>query len=195
MRSQQILSLIIGFALGLIIGIVLIGANDDLREDLFGTATDNPSDEQAVEPSAFYLVNFNDARDWLSRATEGDDDEPGEALEEGFTNVLALADATASGDFARAYQDAANSIEEVLATIRNQLLEGDDAENAAFQVCVGIDNDPYSATGPQIYLYVQTPEDAEGQIPDEWQENKLDSPREPTLYWSFECYDPENTEE
>lgn len=193
MKPRDILYLIVGLVVGLIIGAALIGTSDDLRNDLFGSATNNPEDEQALR-SSYYQVNFDDARTWLTTALEEDSDEPGEGLEDSLDLVSSLGLASASGDFAQAYADSADDIEAVLNTMRQRILNGEAEDEAPWQFCIGIDNDPYSTTGPQMYLYLVVPEGAEDNLPEEWQENQLDGPREPTLYWSYECYDTPSDE-
>ncbi|MCL4252794.1 MAG: hypothetical protein KJ043_03330, partial [Anaerolineae bacterium] len=69
----------------------------------------------------------------------------------------------------------------------------------SYVVCLGLDNDPYSLSGPLLYFYMQIPtekaadlQDAEGNLPAGWEQ--LDGPRENSMLWTAECYDPTSAE-
>ncbi len=186
MKAREMLFMIGGLVVGLALGAALIGTSEDLRTGLFGTAADpgggtDPNIE--FRPGQFYLVDFDEAEDWLQEI----EPEVAEELEQDINSVQGLESAS---DLGQHFRDNQDSVDTVLFTMHNTLLreEGVSDENlAGFATCIGIDTDPYS-TQPGLYLYLEIPSSVEGNIPANWQ--KLDGPRENNMLWSTTCFKP-----
>ena len=71
-------------------------------------------------------------------------------------------------------------------------LAGEDGgENLS--VCLALNNDPYSASGPLLYVYLQVPTNMADSSPAELKTNATDPKEvEDSLVWSTRCYEPED---
>lgn len=138
----------------------------------------------------FFLVSFDEVAGWLESVDSSDTetalltDELRTALE----NVEGLGSAS---DFGVYFTEQSDSVSSVLATVYNVLFAqtNADADNAeAITVCLGLDNNPYSITGPGLYIYVEIIEELSNEIPKGWEE--LETAKENDMLWSSECYIP-----
>lgn len=168
-------------ALGLIIGLVVgLGAS---ATGLFGTAVnDDEGGGTAIEidPSLFYLVEFEEAEEWLEGQSEADVNSD---LEADLERVRELVNASDAGGVA----DSQGAINNVLLTLHNLLLKNTEniaAEN--FATCIGLNRDPYGGAG--VFLYLEVPQTLAADVPQEWEAKRSDKPQESGILWSAECY-------
>jgi hypothetical protein len=180
--------LIGGLVVGLIVGVVLGGAGGD---GLFGTASDPNSDKGSdaieIDPSKFYLVDFAEAQNWL----ESIDPDSKEEIEDDLNLVQDLAN---TEDLTQYVVDNQTSIEQVLITLQNALMQELSIQGVQnFTTCIGLDRNPYSLSGPGVYLYVQLPEDNTENLPQSFQE--LSGPRESDILWSTACFKGDDKED
>ncbi|RMG74543.1 MAG: hypothetical protein D6711_08590 [Chloroflexi bacterium] len=155
-------------------------------ERTFGTRDADLSDLD------FFLVDYNQAMPWLESITELDEEFVlDESIEEQFGAVATIDN---SNDLIVYMTEQVSSADGVLATVYDALLIDLGDPNAEVIVCLGIDNDPYSLTGPKLYLYLQVPQELSEELDDKqegWE--RLAAPKEESPLWSAECYDPEAT--
>lgn len=184
-RSKELYYLLGGGLVGVVIGMLLMAANDDLRQDLFGASAsnnDNTTEGIEIDPRAFYVVEYSQAQAWLA-SVQSEDYEAAWSVIGGIASTEQLSDYLPQAD---------SSIQEILAALR-QALRGDEsldnAQDAAFKTCLGLDR-ANDLTGPGLYIYVEVPPGLEDSVPDDWQ--ALDSPKENSLLWSVECFKQDN---
>lgn len=193
MKPREMVYMFGGLLAGLVIGAVLIGTSEDMRESLFGTAAEPGSGGgKAVEidPKQFYLVDLNTAQQWLETVNP---DEKGE-LEEPLSDVAGLTQAGGVLDLGQYFVDKRESFDTVLLSIQDALLtEAGVDEGTALTACIGLDSDPYSLTGPGVYVYVGVPKDMTDQVPSDW--TQLAGPKEQNMLWSTACYTGEEEDE
>lgn len=163
----------------LLVGIVLGGLASG--QGLFGTASDSSnttSETVEIDPSRFYKVTFEEAQGWL---TSNSDDN----LDESLSTVAGLANAGL--DLGQYFVDSEDSVDTVLFSLQNALLSEDVDENTANAVttCIGVDSNPYSPTGPGLYVYVEVPDGVD--VPDEFQDNTVSTPQESSITWAASC--------
>ena len=215
-NNNNILYVAVGVVVGLILGVVIVtltasgGLSEDQVRDI--VAQENAELETALmagvnetiavamineQPEivrqrrdltegSFFLVTMDQAAEWIDSAE-------GVEIPEGVTETILSANEIAtSEDLELYYSSQVNTVDGVLANVYDvlQINLGEDAE---VEVCLGLDSDPYSLTGPAIYLYLQVPQESEEELPKEWE--LLDSPREESMLWSADCYDPETAAE
>ena len=185
MKSREIIFLVGGLVVGILVGAIIIGSSDGLRTDLFGTAADSGnSTDPGIEFDElnFYEVEFGDAKDWLSSV----EPDVSAELEEDLDNVDGLGTTDNLGEYFTSVQD---SVDTVLATIHGSLLDSLDLDEAVrdrARTCIALNNDPYSLSGPGVYVYVQVPDDAVETIPADW--SSLTGPKEENMLYSTTCY-------
>ena len=188
MRGREALFLMVGLLGGVVLGLLVSSAG---VLNLQGTAAANPP----VRP-AYYSLDVVELQSWLTAAYPDEAD----LLLRAVTNVagLPLAD-----DFASAFTDAAPDVQ--LVTDRAfQSLTGVVPDPAAapapttvpdglidlladglVQTCLGIDLNPYSPSGPAVYLALQLPDTQLNQLPEAWDAYRLDTPKAGELFWQM----------
>lgn len=212
MNSKDLLYSVVGLVIGLIGGVLIISltgsssiSEDTVREivsqevaasearltaALVSGNTERTYATRDLSDSDFFLVDYNETMTWLETITELDEEfSIDETIEE---QLGAVATIDNSNDLIVYMTDQVSSADGVLSTVYDALLINLGDEDAEIVVCLGLDNDPYSLTGPQLYLYLQVPQDLSEQLDDKqegWE--RLAAPREESPLWSAECYDPE----
>jgi len=185
MNRRQIIPVVIGFIVGLLVGMVLIGSSDDLRESLFGTAGSEKETEAKVE---HYLVDMASAEEWLTE-TYPDNTKTFQA------SVSVLTKLPGAVNFPVDFKAAQQDIDILLPYAYGALMNIDSNQIDTLEVksdtdasaCLGLDDDPYDGTTMYFYLTVPTEEADTLEIPKEWQ--KLDDPQTNVLYWKvIACY-------
>ena len=215
-NNNNILYIAVGVVVGLIFGVVIVtltaagGLSEDKVRDIIAeenaqleaslltsvneavsVAMVNQQPEFVRErrdltDSSFFLVTMDQAATWV------EDAEGIEVSEDLTETILAANDITTSEDLELYFSSQVNTVDGVLATVYDAL-QVNLGEESEVEVCLGLDSDPYSVTGPIIYLYLQVPEVNEDDLPKEWE--LLDAPREESMLWSADCYDPETAVE
>jgi hypothetical protein len=168
---------IIAALVSLLLGIVLGGAAGS--EGLFGTAVDTENDSEAIEvnPSRFYLVKYEDAKAWL--ISNGEDQA---VIEASITDLDTLSTALDLSQFV----GREGSINTVLFSLQDSLLrDASDTNAAAVTTCLGVDSDPYTLTGPGLYVYVEVPDGV--QLPNGLNGTELDGEKESSITWAANC--------
>lgn len=193
MYRREALSLGVGLVLGLVIGMLLVGTSDSLRDSLFGTAGGGNKSSEGVY---YYLVSLDEAEAWLQVRFP----ESSEKVQASMKTLAKLPDVWGEKDALKAAEDdMAVILPRMYAAVQNPDAEDIDLENlkvatdSELSVCLGIDDDPY--IGPTVYLYLTIPkaqaEDLE--IPKDWE--KLKQPKDNALYWKLvACYPEEDAE-
>jgi len=182
MNRREVLVLVSGLIVGLLSG-VFLGSRGIAGILLTGSAS------APTSPPAYYLVNLSTAAQWLeeNRGESGSDT----------GDTISMITALSPADFRQNFEDVAASIDTLLAQVQTALYGSEAAAPvptaealAAFpQMCLGLDDDPYSATGPAFYLYFQVAPGQEGLIPDEWAAFRQAQPKHNDLYWQLVgCY-------
>lgn len=177
---------------------------DDLVRAVINTIKNGPANAAQTRDinSAYFLVPVDKAGSWLETIKELEFDE--EATTQ---NIELLANDITSESKLTLYftlPDRVTTVNSVLSLVYDAMLMtvGVSPEEANVQgsapsyvVCLGLDNDPYSLSGPLLYFYLQVPKDqaeklydGDGNLPEDWQQ--LDGPRENSMLWTAECYDP-----
>lgn len=180
MQRREIIVFVGGLVIGLLVGMILIGSSDDLRESLFGTA----GSKQEKDP-AYYLVSLDDAETWLAEVFPNESEKFQSSI-----SVLSRLPAVwkSDEDFAAMQQEFAV----ILPYTYGALKEERDIANLKtnpddkLTTCVGMDTDPYEQI---VYLYVTVPGDQVDKltIPKNWE--KLKAPKENTILWQLvACY-------
>jgi hypothetical protein len=191
LKNKERIYAVGGLIVGFLVGVVLIGSSDGLRTDLFGTAgSAGDSSDPSIEfdELSFYEVEFGDAKDWLDSVEPAVSQE----LEEDLNNVNGLGTTDDLGNYFTEIQD---SIDTVLFTLHNTLLENADMEGidrSQVSTCIALNRDPYSVSGPGVYVYVQVPEQAANTVPADW--TSLSGPQEENMLYSTTCYSDANGE-
>lgn len=213
-QQNSLIYLIGGLVLGLIVGLLaasLVAGDDDDDDSALDEATVrqivaeqntqlqaelSTLIEGAVQPqfntrdeplnAEYFLVPFTDTETWL----EGEEVEIGEEFATDFESILGIETAEDLGVYF-AEIDQGGSVENVLSVIYQTLLDSTGSgELEAFAVCLGLDQDPYSISGPGLYLYLRVPEAISDDLPKEWE--LLNGPKEDSMLWSSECYAPDD---
>lgn len=217
---QQITFVAVGLALGLLIGMVAVNittdtlSEDDVRQIVaennaqilagveVALAGDGPEivfqrRQLDLTDANFFLVTMEETAEWLEEfLAEFEDMEISEELLE---TILAANAITTGSDLELFFTEQVNTVDGVLANVYQALLmlfsngampeEFSNGEDLEFEVCLGLDNDPYSIAGPVIYLYLQVAEELTDEVPKDWE--MLSGPRQESMLWSAECFDPE----
>jgi hypothetical protein len=195
MRGREALFLIAGLVGGLVLGLMVAGSG---AFNLQGTAAVNTP----VSP-AYYSLDVVELQSWLTAAYPDEAD----TLLRAVTNVagLPLAD-----DFAAAFTEAAPDVnlvterafqsltgiapDPMLAPPPSSAVEGliDSLADGLVQTCLGIDSNPYSVSGPAVFLALQLPDTQLSQLPEVWSTYRLDTPKEGELFWQMlACHETE----
>jgi hypothetical protein len=180
---------------------------DDLVRAVITTLRTGPSVSQTRDiNSNYYLIPVDQAGSWLETVKDIEFDE--EVTTENIE--LLNNDITSESQLALYFTlpERVTTVDSVLSLVYDAMLKtvGVAPEDAivagadpSYVVCLGLDNDPYSLTGPLLYFYMQLPNeqaeklvDAEGNLPTGWE--SLDGPRENSMLWTAECYDPTASE-
>lgn len=192
MYRKNILFLLVGLVGGLIIGFVVGVILVDEEE---ATPVTPPAERRVVENKSFFLVSFEDINTWLaSTDIEMTDDQLAD-----MENVQGISDSeTLTLYFSDTESEEYDVVNNVLSMVYNTLLtetntEVDNNETPPFLVCLGILNDPYSPE-PGLRVYVEIPVEVTDEMPDKWDENRLEGPMDENPLWSSECYDPSISE-
>jgi hypothetical protein len=181
MNRREVLVLVSGLIVGLLSGIFL-GSRGVAGSLLTGLAS------APTSPPVYYLVDLSTAAEWL----EANGGESGSDTSDSINTIAALSPA----DLRRNFEDVAVSIDSLLAQVQTALYGSDaapvptaEALAAYPQMCLGLDDDPYSADGPAFYLYFQAAPGQEDRIPDEWASFRQAQPKHNDLYWQLlGCY-------
>lgn len=188
MRSRDALFLIGGLLIGAILGVVMAGSG---VLNLQGTAAVNPPVRQA-----YYSLDSAEIQDWLTAAYP---DEADNLLRAVTTAAgLPLAD-----DFPAAFQAAQPDVnlitERAFQSLTGVAPDPAQAEppltapdglmrslaDGPVKTCLGIDSNPYSPTGPALYLAVELPDTQIGQLPEAWNAFRLETSKEGELFWQM----------
>lgn len=186
MRGREVRFLALGLVVGLLFGAVLVGTNAELRTNLFGSAL------PPTATSAYYLVDLASTSDWLTeKAAAEAAATDGEILTDSLQEVNEL---PAAENFREAFRTAQTAIDKVL-TETYVALGGEslaqplsDVQQAATFACLGLDDNPYSTSGPGLYMYMKIPTQAVGSVPTTWE--ALETPKENDLYWQLLACQP-----
>lgn len=188
MRGREALFLIAGLVGGVLVGILVSSAG---VLNLQGTAAVNPP----VRP-AYYSLDVVELQSWLTAAYPDEAD----TLLRAVTNVagLPLAD-----DFAAAFTETQPDVNLVterafqsltgvapdpaLAPLPAVVPEAlmDSLADGTVQTCLGIDSNPYSTSGPAVYLSLALPDTQLSQLPEAWDAYRLATPKEGELFWQM----------
>jgi hypothetical protein len=188
MRGREIGYLVIGLIVGLMIGGIAASGNDTLRK-LFGCAGCDPSEAKSV----YYQVDLESAGQWLLDAhadaptpTAIDNDTQVD-LAQAIDQIASLPDAP---NFRQGLRDSQEAIGTVL-TEAFRTLGGQETtdntsqsvQNLPVRACLGLNDDPYSESGPALFLYLKVPEEEVPHVPEAWEQ--LAQPKENDLYWQL----------
>jgi hypothetical protein len=61
----------------------------------------------------------------------------------------------------------------------------DSPADGVVQTCLGIDSNPYSPSGPAVFLALELPDTQLSQLPEAWDAYRLDTPKEGELFWQM----------
>jgi hypothetical protein len=181
MKRREMLILVAGFAVGLLLGMTVIGTSSDLRTSLFGTAGSTTEKD-----SEYYLIDLETAQNWLT-------DRYPESSDKLQASVTVLTKLPAAVNFPVDFKAAEKDIKVVLPQAYAALTNAKDPENlqvnpdSQLSACLGLDDNPYQ--GSALYLYLTVPKDQVKKldIPKDWQ--KLKNPKLNILYWKLlACY-------
>lgn len=188
MRGRDALFLVVGLLAGAILGVVMAGAG---LIDLQGTAAVNPPVRQS-----FYSLDVDAVESWLTGAYPDEADTLLTALTA--AELLPQAD-----DFAAAFEQAQPDVNLITDRAFQSLTGAAPTEPLApapavspeglmqsladgpVKTCLGIDSNPYSPTGPALYLAVELPDTQLGQLPEAWDAFRLDTSKEGELFWQM----------
>lgn len=191
MKHRNLTFLLLGVALGLVAGLVLL-SSAGVRTSLFGTAGLNP----AVEP-AYYLADMDASRDWLVELYPDEE----QRLTNAFANIVPLTDPMAN------FRDVIRTVQPDIDYLVSRAfigLTGTQPEQMPTSVptlsadalptpllrsladgnlttCLGIDENPYNIEGYALYLYTELPVTQIDSLPATWE--RLDEPKDNDLYW------------
>lgn len=190
MNRRQIIPVVIGFIVGLLVGMVVVGSSDDLRESLFGTAGSDKDTEAKVD---HYLVDMASAEAWLTEKYPDN-------VETFQASVSVLTKLPGAVNFPVDFKAAQEDIDRLLPYAYGALMNVDADAIDAMEIkadsdasaCLGLDDDPYEGTTMYLYLTVPTEEADSLDIPKEWEQ--LENPRTNVLYWKvIACYPAQDT--
>lgn len=219
MKTKELLYIVGGFIFGVVIGVLIatfVGRNnvtepisqEDLVRAVIDTLRGGPANAPQTRDvnSAYFLLPIEEAGSWLETVKDVTFDQ--EVIAQ---NIELLANDITSESKLTLYftlPDRVTTVNSVLSVVYDALLKtvGVTPQEAvvagaqpSYVVCLGLDNDPYSFTGPLLYFYLQIPtakvadlQDAQGNFPTGWE--RLDGPRENSMLWTAECYDPTSAE-
>lgn len=198
MKRREIISLVAGLIVGLLAGMVLIGSNDSLREDLFGSAVnDSGSNGSAVdspEELVYYQAELPAVQEWL--VTRYPDLE-GDTFLTGAVNSLASLSNSEDLLGGTLSTEAEDGIDVVLPRTYQALTDADFEEEVKvepdlpIEVCLGSDENPSNVT-PVLYVYMVIPSQQakDVELPAEWE--RTDGPRDTDMFWNvISCYPDE----
>jgi hypothetical protein len=168
-QTQTIVSLIVGLIIGLVLGGAFIGSNDNLREDLFGTAGvedegANDTSNASVSEVAHYYIPLDNVDDWLSESiVEAENAEPSEELGENITFIDDVVNRTASltaEDQSKAEEASLNILRNVTVGLLKESPENlDEApKEYGLKMCLGYEEDLYNPMQePTSYVELEIP--------------------------------------
>jgi len=178
MKRRELITLVGGFIIGLLIGMVLVGSSDSLRESLFGTAGSGTK----TEDLAYYQVPLDTAQDWLLEKYP-DQSDPIKASVSVLTRLPSVVNFNV--DFQAAEEDIQLLLPYAYAALTGVDYAADlqPVKDDPTVACLGLDDDPYA--GATLYLYVTLSKDRAGKLdlPNDW--DKLDQPKGNVLYWKL----------
>lgn len=186
MRGRDAVFLIVGLLAGALLGVVIASSG---VVSLQGTAAVNPPVRQA-----FYSLDVGEIQGWLTAAYPDEAD----ALLAAVTNAagLPLAD-----DFAAAFQQARPDVDLITDRAFQSLTGAAPATvlaptpavspdglmqslaDGAVKTCLGVDSNPYSPSGPAVYLAVELPDTQLAQLPEAWNAFRLETSKDGELFW------------
>ena len=187
MKRRELMTLVGGFIIGLLIGMVLVGSSDSLRESLFGTAGSGAKTEDLT----YYQVPLDTAQGWLIQQFP----DQGDQIKASVTVLTRLPSVV---NFNVDFQAAEEDIQLVLPYAYAALTGIDTVDNIQpvkddpTVVCLGLDDDPYA--GSTLYLYVTMTNTRAGKLdlPTGW--DQLDQPNSNVLYWKLlGCFPTQDT--
>ena len=177
MKSRTYTFLVGGLIVGLVLGAVLGATNDGLKQ-LLGASL-------GADDANYYLVDIDTAATWLVEQ-QGDTDEISAATD----SVVSLMD---SSNLREALIAAESDIGTVLATTWSAVSGADSSDpvpsldDASTSACLGLDDNPFSADGPGLFVYMKLPVELTDNVPDDWQQ--IEQPKSNDLYWQLlACY-------
>lgn len=198
-QTQLIAVGIISLLVGVLLGGTFVGSNDNLREDLFGTAGIDNEDTSSAPPDTqarsvqmvYYEIELEQVDEWLSTSR------PDADLATTTENISALETFITDAATASLTQDETEAkTSEVLENIIVGLAQDETSEAATIaanyniKMCLGYEEDLYSMTGPISYIALELPKDQEQNLQLEGWE-LLTQPK--SVFWSvIFCYDSEN---
>ena len=150
MKTREIAAGITGLVLGILIGMLLV-SGDVISVPVVGVAS---------PPYYYYIVELSEAVDWLKETSLSLDTANNEQEE-----VLTAIDNTLGlppwREVWEVFPDEQSSIDMTLKSIHETVL-GVEVESRAAQTtddavsaCLALDDDPYRAEGPGMYLYIK----------------------------------------
>ena len=185
MNRRGMIMLLAGFVIGLLTGMVLMGASGDLSDSLFGAAGDGKKDKDAL---AYYQVPLADIEDWLVEVYPDTTEDLKTSVEtmSKFVDDAVLFDR----DFELVEEDISYLLPYIYGALTG-LEEEDLAEpenlkidkESKFSLCVALDDDPYM--GATMYLYLTVPKEQleDFEIPKEWEQ--LKEAKTNVIYWTL----------
>ena len=183
MRPHDLNRVIIGLVVGLLVGMGLVGLNDDLRTELFGAggANDAESEAERATKVAYYLADLPAAQAWLAEKFPAEQDRLKDAVE-------AIAKFPTAREPREAFQKLKDPIQQTVLLQAYKALTGRSNDSATV-VCLGMDSDPHTSEDPALYLYLTLPTSQikNAGIPVTWE--KLSGPKTNDLFWQLlACY-------
>lgn len=190
MKRREVGFLAIGVVFGLLLGILLIGSSDGLRNSLFGTA----GLTRGAEP-AYFLADMSATEAWLASLYP----EEAQRFETVFDNLSVLVDPGVN--FREAFREVQNDIDLVVQRAFTALTGAVRAEGAvpapeqipgpilsslsegAISACLGLDENPYNLEGYALYLYVEVPSTQVQFMPETW--DRLAAAKDSDLFWQL----------
>lgn len=187
MKRRELGFLGLGLAIGLLLGSVLVGSSDSLRNGLFGTAG-----LTANATPSYLLVTMEQTRALLEEAYPDERDQIAGALAEvdtlrtttDFAQTIRDTEATVDYVVSRTFTALTGSVDEdaqaetpetLPAPLIPQPTDGD------VQSCLSIDENPYNVEGYTLYFYLQVPSTQAEALPADWE--RLDEAKDDDLYW------------
>ena len=201
LKTQDMIIVIIGsFVAGFAISMLIFTSDafDELEESV--AAIQEVAQIRDVEHLDFFRISYADLETWLDNAELDLDDDL-------VANLATVGEINTTTDLIVYFDDQTEAVNNVLSTVylalNKQTLgteataeaaptveSGEEQAASLFTVCLAVDSDPYSATGPGLYIYVEVPEELSDEMPKEnqgWEE--LADPKENSMTWAAECYD------
>lgn len=191
MNRRNALAILFTFLVGLLAGMVLVGASEDLSDALFGTAGDGKKDRELF---AYYQVPLDEVQAWLAETYPDTMEDLKAPLE---TMAKFVDDATLfDRDFSVVEEDISTLLpyaygalvgldEKELAEPENLKID----EESGLSLCVALDDDPY--LGASLHLYITVPKDQLEDLNISKQWKPLKDPKTNALYWTLLACLPE----